>query len=151
MHRQVLMCHAFRSLTLFCLNWYFVDRIYGFFPLISWSPGAVVGRGGCSKNNSGPLPPPPAATLKEAAGLAGILRRILPFHCFRPLFLFFSELQDTKAGKKKTHTQTDTLTQKQLQIALNWFFFSFFFLHSPTSRGVGGGTRTLFFFPFIKV
>lgn len=61
--------------------------------------------------------PPPSATLKEAAGLAGVLSRILPVHCFRPLFLFFSELQDTKAGKKKTHT--DTLTQKQLQIALN--------------------------------
>ena len=93
--------------------------IYGFFPLVSWSPGAVVGRGGCCKNSSGPLPSPPAATLKEAAGLAGILRRILPFHCFRPLFLSFSELQDTKAGEKKTHTQTDTLTQKQLQIAFN--------------------------------
>lgn len=51
-----------------------------------------------------PSLPPPLATLKEAAGLAGILRRILPFHCSRALFLFFSELQDTKAGKKKTHT-----------------------------------------------
>ena len=111
-----VLCSVFLSVPPSVLLW---RMIYGFFPLISWSPGAVVGRGGCSKNNSGPLPPPPAATLKEAAGLAGILRRILPFHCFRPLFLFFSELWDTKAGKKKTHTQTDTLTQKQLQIALN--------------------------------
>ena len=111
-----VLCSVFLSVPPSVLLW---RMIYGFFPLVSWSPGAVVGREGCSKNNSGPLPPPPAATLKEAAGLARILRRILPFHCFRPLFLFFSELQDTKAGKKKTHTQTDTLTQKQLQIALN--------------------------------
>lgn len=39
-----------------------------------------------------PSPPPPIATLKEAAGLARILRRILPFHCFMALFLFLSEL-----------------------------------------------------------
>lgn len=95
------------------------QMIYGFFPLISWSPGAGLGRGGCYQNNCGPFPPPPSTTLKEAAGLAEILRRILSFHCFRALFLFFSECQDTKAGKKKTHTQTDALIQKQLQIALN--------------------------------
>lgn len=39
-----------------------------------------------------PSLPPPIATLKEAAGLTGILRRIMPFHCFGALFLFFSKL-----------------------------------------------------------
>lgn len=91
--------------------------------------------------------PPPGATLKEAAGLAGVLSRILPSRCFRPLFLFFSELQDTKAGKKKTHTQRHTRTETAAN-SLELIFFFFSFLHSQTSRGVGGSTRTL---SFIKV
>lgn len=53
------------------------------------------------KNNSGPFPPPPAAPSEEAAGLAGIWRRILSFHCSGTLLLFFSKPQDTKAGRKK--------------------------------------------------
>jgi hypothetical protein len=102
-----------------------------------------LGGEGAAKTILVPSPPPPAAPLKEAAGLAGILRRIMPFHCFRTLFLFFSKLQDTRAGRKKpTHTHRDRHTHPETAANSLELTFFFPFPHSPTSRGIEGNTRT---------
>lgn len=85
-----------------------VDDLWIFSPSFPGLQEQRLGGEGTAKTILVPSLPPTIATLKEAAGLAGILRRILPFHFFGALFLFFSELQDTKAGEKKTHTHRQT-------------------------------------------
>lgn len=114
--------------------------IYGFFPLASWSLGAVVGRGECCKNNSGPFPASSYCHFKGSCRISWGFKKNHAFSLlYGPVFIPFRTLGHQ--GRKKENTHTDTLIQKQLQIALNCSFF-FPFLHSPTSRGFGGGTRT---------
>lgn len=127
--------------------------IYGFFPLISWSPGADVGRGGHCKNSSGPFPASYHCHFKGSCRISWDFKKNPAFSLLWGSVFILFRAPGHQGRRKNTHTHarthahtdthTDALTQKQLQITLNDFFFPFPFLHSPTSRGDGGGTRTL--------
>lgn len=96
--------------------------IYGFFPLISWSPRAVAGRGGCCSNNSGPFPASSYCHFKGSCRISWDFKKNHAFSLlWGSVFILFKALGHRGKEKKKNHThrQTDTLTQKQLQRALN--------------------------------
>jgi hypothetical protein len=101
--------------------------IYGFFPLASWSPRAVVGRGGPKKTTM-VLSHLPRCPFRGSCRISWDLKKnpVFSLLCGSVVILFKApghQGRGDKVRRKKSHThthrQTDTLTQKQLQTALN--------------------------------
>lgn len=97
--------------------------IYGFFPLVSWSPGAEVERGGHSKNNSGPFPAPCYCRFKGSCRISWDFKKNPAFSLlWGSVFILFRTLGHQGRRKENTHTHRRTHTET----AANSFELIFF-------------------------